>query len=288
MNYLILAALTLVTGVVFTGLGGVIGATVKRDLNKIFTLVFAFIGGLMVAVVCVDLVREPVALIESGTMPPATPVVAFVAITVGYLAVYFLNHFIDKRLKSKATITEDSVPSTVDSTDTISFSNLNPTKKRKTPSLFVSGLFMMAAIALHNMFEGMVIGASYAPENLSKTLFTGTAFLVAMVMGLHNVTEGISLSAPLIKGGENKTKTILLTALSGLPTVFGALIGYALGCVSNMMLIISRGLAVGAIMHVVFGELMSEAVLFWRRKLPNLLLFGGIIVGITIVTFIIT
>lgn len=48
----------------------------------------------------------------------------------------------------------------------------------------------------------------------------------------------------------------MLTALSGLPTVLGALIGYALGGINEIMLVLSLGFASGAMLYVVFGELL--------------------------------
>lgn len=285
MNYLILAALTLVTGVVFTAVGGIIGALTRGDLNRIFSLIMAFVGGLMLAVISVDLMNKPVELMDSGAVPPATPVAAFAAIIVGFLAVHALNHFIEKGFKNRAKKYEENTSSTVSSADPTAFSNLIEAQKSKRSKLLVPTLLMMGAIAVHNMFEGMIIGASYAPTDLLKS-FISSGFLVAVVMGLHNITEGFTLSTPLIRGGENRTKTVLLTALSGLPTVFGALIGYALGSIGNMMLIITRCFAVGAIMNVVFCELMSEAVLIWHRRLPNLLFFGGIIVGLAMIVYL--
>lgn len=285
MNYLILTALTLVTGVVFTAVGGIIGATIKSDLNRIFSLIMAFVGGLLFAVISVDLTKGPVELIDSGAVPSVTAVLAFTAVVAGYLITFFLNGFIEKRLKSKAVRAEAKSASTGNSADPIALSDLTAATQSKKSGLIISWLIMMGAIAVHNMLEGMLIGAAYASADLTKS-FISSGFLVAMVMGLHNVTEGFSLSAPLLKKGENKTKTILLTALSGLPTVFGALIGYALGSISNIMYIVAHCLAVGAIMHVVFAELMSEAAAIWSRKLPNLLLFGGIIVGLAIMVYL--
>lgn len=51
------------------------------------------------------------------------------------------------------------------------------------------------------MPEGMVIGASYAGmENVSKNLFSGSGFIMAIVIGLHNIPEGMAVSTPLISG----------------------------------------------------------------------------------------
>ncbi|MDE7337172.1 MAG: ZIP family metal transporter, partial [Clostridia bacterium] len=159
------------------------------------------------------------------------------------------------------------------------------THKQNHTNLFVAGLVMMTAIALHNLPEGMVIGASYALEdNLLSNLFSGSGFIMAIVIGLHNIPEGMAVSVPLISGGMSKVKATLLTALSGLPTVVGALLGFALGGINNFTLILSLGFASGAMLYVVFGELLPESILMWKSKLPALSLFIGVLVGFLLVT----
>ena len=145
---------------------------------------------------------------------------------------------------------------------------------------------MMTAIALHNLPEGMVIGASYAiTPDVVANLFSGSGFIIAIVIGLHNIPEGMAVSVPLISGGMSKLKAIALTALSGLPTVFGALLGFALGGVNEIMLVLSLGFASGAMLYVVFGELMPEAILMWKSKMPALSMFVGVLAGFLLVMF---
>ena len=95
----------------------------------------------------------------------------------------------------------------------------------------------------------------------------------------------LAFSVPIISGGLGKTKAALLTALSGLPTVFGALLGYALGGINDLMLVLSLGFASGAMLYVVFGELLPESILMWKSKLPALSLFIGVLVGFLLVMF---
>ena len=60
MEYLAIIVITLISGVVGTGLGGLIGAILKRDSNKIVSLLLSFAAGIMLAVVCFDLMSEPI------------------------------------------------------------------------------------------------------------------------------------------------------------------------------------------------------------------------------------
>lgn len=287
MDYLIIALITFISGVVGTGLGGVIGAVLKRDSNKIVSLLLSFAAGIMLAVVCFDLMSEPIRMMneEGSDLPKLTPLIVIAAVAVGYGVVYLLNLLIDKRTDREVGHIDENHPATADDLDELIHSNHYETHKNEKSNLFIAGMVMMFAIALHNLPEGMVIGASYATEDVMSALFTGSGFIMAIVIGLHNVPEGMAVSVPLISGGMGKIKAVLLTALSGLPTVFGALLGFALGGINDIMLVLSLGFASGAMLYVVFGELLPESILMWRSKLPAFALFVGVVVGFLLVMF---
>ncbi|MDE6411148.1 MAG: ZIP family metal transporter [Clostridia bacterium] len=286
MDYLVITVITFISGVIGTGLGGVIGAVLRRDSNKIVSLLLSFAAGIMLAVVCFDLMNEPIEMMKEGTLPSLTPLIVVAAVIAGYGVVYLLNFFIDKKTNHEVKHIDENHPSTADDLDELIHSNHFESHKKAKSNLFVAGLVMMCAIALHNLPEGMVIGASYAiSPNVAASLFSGSGFIMAIVIGLHNIPEGMAVSVPLISGGMSKTKSVLLTALSGLPTVFGALIGFALGGINDIMLVLSLGFASGAMLYVVFGELLPESILMWRSKLPAFALFVGVIAGFLLVMF---
>ena len=286
MSYLVITIITLISGVAGTGLGGVIGAVLRRDSNKIVSLLLSFAAGIMLAVVCFDLMSEPIEMMKEGSLPSLTPLIVVAAVVVGYGVVYALNYFIDMKTNHEVMHIDENHPATADDLDELIHSNHYESHKNSKSNLFIAGLVMMFAIALHNLPEGMVIGASYAiSDDVVKSLFSGSGFIMAIVIGLHNVPEGMAVSVPLISGGMGKAKAVLLTALSGLPTVFGALIGFALGGINDIMLVLSLGFASGAMLYVVFGELLPESILMWRSKLPAFTLFLGVIAGFLLVMF---
>lgn len=286
MDYLAIIVITLISGVVGTGLGGVIGAVLRRDSNKIVSLLLSFAAGIMLAVVCFDLMSEPIEIMNQGRLPKTTPLIVVASVVAGYALVCALNLIIDKRTNHEVAHIDSDHPATADNLDELIHSDHYNTHEKSNSKLFVAGLVMMTAIALHNLPEGMVIGASYASEeNLMSTLFSSTGFIMAIVIGLHNIPEGMAVSVPLIAGGMKKPKAVFLTALSGFPTVIGALLGYAIGGINDIMLVLSLGFASGAMLYVVFGELLPEAILMWKSKLPSLSLFIGLLVGFLIVLF---
>lgn len=284
MDYWMIVGITFVAGVVGTGLGGLIGAALRRNSNKIVSLLLSFAAGIMLAVVCFDLMSQPIEMMREGTLSAATPWIVVVSVVVGYVIIYLLNYAIDKRTNREVKHIDKNHPATADDLDELIHSNHFEVHKNAHSHLFIAGLVMMFAIALHNLPEGMVIGASYAMSaDVAAHLFSGSGFVMAVVIGLHNVPEGMAVSVPLISGGMKKAKAVFFTALSGLPTVFGALIGYALGGINDMMLVVSLGFASGAMLYVVFGELLPESILMWRSKMPALALFIGLIAGFLLV-----
>ena len=274
--------ITSIAGVVGTGLGGVIGAIFKRDSSKIVSLLLSFAGGVMLAVVCFDLIPSSINVeLNNATY---SWLIAIAGIILGYAVVYVLNYFIDKHTNKEVEhVKRDEHPKTADALDELIHSDhLKEHQKRGNQyQLFVAGIVMACAIALHNIPEGMVIGASYAGQ--SESIISGSGFILAIIIGLHNIPEGMAVSVPLISGGMKKWLSVLITAATGIPTVIGALIGYYIGTMSPIGLALSLSFASGAMLYVVLGELLPEAFLMFKSKLPALFVLIGMLLGFVLV-----
>ena len=275
--------ITAIAGVGGTGLGGLIGAVLRRDSSEIVSLLLAFAGGVMMAVVCFDLI--PAAFFPDGATEEMPLWLVLVGVLFGYGVVYVLNYFIDRMTNHEVAHIDETHPQTADDLDElIHADHYNEHKKasiKNNYELFIAGIVMACAIALHNMPEGMVIGASYAGDG--GAVVGGTGFLIAIVIGLHNIPEGMAVSVPLITGGMGKWKAIGVTALSGAPTILGAMLGYSLGLLSPMWLSASLSFAGGAMLYVVFGELLPESYLMLRSKAPAVFTLLGTMVGLILV-----
>ena len=267
---------TAIAGVVGTGLGGLIGALLQKDSNRIVSLLLSFAGGVMISVVCFDLVVEAIET-EVGI-----GMVIF-AIALGVAVIYLLNWIIDKRTNPQVPHIDENHPKTADDLDELIHSDhleqhyLNNDSKL---SLFIAGVVMASAIALHNVPEGMTIGASYASND---AVMGAAAITLAVLIGLHNIPEGMAVSVPLIAGGMSKWKAVLITASSGIPTIIGALLGFALGEIGPLGLALSLGFASGAMLYVVFGEILPQAILMYHSKRPAFSAIGGMLVGLLII-----
>ncbi len=265
---------TALAGVVGTGIGGLVGALLQKDSNRMVSLLLSFAGGVMLSVVCFDLVVEA---IETEVGLP----VVIGAVALGVAVTYLLNWLIDRKTNPEVPHIDENHPKTADDLDELIHSDhLEHHKKDNKLSLFVAGIVMACAIALHNVPEGMTIGASYAAGDGS---LGNAALLLAVLIGLHNIQEGMAVSVPLISGGMGKVKAVLITAATGIPTILGALLGYLLGEIGVLGLAMSLGFASGAMLYVVFGEILPQSILMYHSKLPAFSAIVGILVGMLVI-----
>jgi len=267
---------TAIAGIGGTGLGGLVGALLQKDSNRTVSLLLSFAGGVMLSVVCFDLVVEA---LETG----AGLMTVIFSIALGVTIIYLLNYLIDRNTNHEVPHVDANHPKTHDDLDELIHSDhyrMHKANHDNKFTLLIAGIVMACAIALHNVPEGMTIGASYASNN---GVMGSSALILAVLIGLHNIPEGMAVSVPLISGGMKKGKAVLLTALSGLPTVVGALLGFVIGELGPVGLALSLGFASGAMLYVVFGEILPQAILMYHSKLPAFSAIIGMLVGLFII-----
>lgn len=281
--FLTVTLMTLIAGVGGTGLGGILGALVRTESNRIVSLLLSATNGVMISIVCFELMVESLEAAQSVFSDGAVFVVC-IAVLVGMAVVFLLNWLIDKRTEGEVPHTASSLhPKTHDNIDELShIDHYNQHLKEHAPKreLWVAGVVIACAIALHNIPEGMSIGASY---NIDTEGGVSMALILAVLIGLHNIPEGMAVSVPLVAGGMKRIKAALLTAASGAPVVLGAWLGYWIGDIGAIGLAASLGFASGAMLYVVFGEIIPQAVLMYRSKVPAFFVIIGMLIGMIII-----
>ena len=88
-----------------------------------------------------------------------------------------------------------------------------------TPTGLALATFIALGIGLHNLGEGLAIGAAFA----SGAAGLGTFLVLGFT--LHNITEGIGIAAPILKERPSLLSFVGLTLLAGGPAVFGLWLG---------------------------------------------------------------
>ena len=279
----ILVGITAIAGIGGTGLGGAVSCMFRKDSDKTVSLLLSFAAGVMTAVVCFDLLTEALHAEERA----ANVWLVILGVIVGFALIALLNAWIDKQTDHEVAHIDENHPRTADSLEELTHANhLQEHIEERQPrsGIFLAGLVMAAAIALHNVPEGMVIGASFS-KTTDQLLLNRGGLIMALVIGLHNVPEGMAVAVPLISGGMSKWRSEGVTALSGAPTILGAVLGFLIGTISPTALILSLSFASGAMLYVVFGELLPESILMWKSKLPAMVVVLGMLTGLIIIYF---
>lgn len=277
--------LSLVAGIVGTGLGGIIGVLLKNKGNKVMGRVLSFAGGVMVGVVTFEMLPEAVEYSKiKNSFEQSGILIAVSALVVGMLIIFGLNKMLDviENMRGTHKSIEELHHETkvIEANDALmeanACGNTAAVQAVDKKSLLKAGLIMLLAIAFHNLPEGMAIGASGASNSQ-------TGILVAIIIAVHNIPEGMAISAPLASGGVKGWKTILLTALAGAATVVGALIGLAVGGISRLASGICMGLAGGAMLYVTFCEILPQSILMEEGRVPAVSMLVGIVCSMVFV-----
>lgn len=276
-EYLTIFLITALTGVGGLALGGGFAAAIHSPSERSVSLLLRFTAGVMISVVCFDLIADATA--ESTILP------VVVWILVGYFCTYLLNCWIDKQAHhSHSHGGHDHHEHEEHEEHTEHEEHLEDPRQEMCAcghhTLHTAGLVLAAAVALHNMPVGMAIGATFAGASQAAS---GAGILAALIIGLHNLPEGMSIAAPLLSSGSRPAAAIGVAAISGLPTILGAMLGYSLGTMNPTLLCISLSFAAGAMLYVIFGELLPESEHLWQHKLSGLATMLGLLLGLILI-----
>lgn len=119
-------------------------------------------------------------------------------------------------------------------------------------ALLKTGFLVAIGITIHNMPEGIAVSAGYAhqPEY---------GIFIAMAIALHNIPEGIATALPLCKGGVCRWDAFRIAFLSGLTEPVGALLAILFLSLFTNMVPASLAFAGGVMTFITLDELIPAA-----------------------------
>jgi ZIP family zinc transporter len=125
--------------------------------------------------------------------------------------------------------------------------NLGTTVNIKRIWLFV------AAIALHNVPEGLAVGVGFGNGDVASGMS------LAMGIGIQNIPEGLVVALALIAAGYSAGFSTAVAAATGLLEPLGGLLGAGIISLSTTLLPWGLGFAAGAMLFVVSHEIIPES-----------------------------
>lgn len=224
-----------------TTLGGILGITVKKNSNKFLSFILSFASGLMMSIICFDLIPEALGISNIGNI--------LFGIIIGIISMIFCDIVVQKKFNKK---------------------EVNQNNKKE---LLRTGIIVSIGLAIHNFPEGLAIGSGF-----EASLKLGLGLAIAIC--LHDIPEGISMAIPMKNGGMKKSKVIYYVILSGITTGIGAFFGAIIGSISESIIAICLSFAAGAMLYIVSGELIPESNKLYQGKMSAVGNMIGFIIGI--------
>lgn len=229
----------LVAGVAGTGGGGLITYLLKKPGDRLLSSILGFSAGIMLVVVFLEL------------LPEAFEIGSYLHGVIGLLLGIVILYLLDAYFPHKHHYSDEC----------------------RAGRFKKMGVLLGIGIALHNIPEGLAIGAGYVSDDM---LGLGLAVMIA----IQNVPEGIAMATALCIGGLRNASIVMATALAGVPMGIGALVGALVGSISAPFLTLSLGFAAGAMLYIICDELIPDAHNLSRGHSATMGIVVGVVIGI--------
>jgi ZIP family zinc transporter len=155
MEILKTTLLGLFFGTFGTTLGGILGIVIKNNSNKFLSFILSFASGLMMSIICFDLIPEALGI--------SNIINVIAGIIIGIIMMILCDLIVEKR-----------------------FNNTSRFIGEKN-QLLKTGIIVSIGLAIHNFPEGLAIGSGF-----EASIKLGLSLAIAIC--LHDIPEGRSQS----------------------------------------------------------------------------------------------
>ena len=184
-NILKAAIIGLFFGTFGTTIGGIIGIRIKKHSNKFLSFILALASGLMMSVICFDLI--PTALETTDI----TKVIS--GIIIGIVIMIFCDIFLEKKVK-----------------------------KLSSNSLVKTGIIVAIGLTIHNIPEGLAIGSGFES---SMKLGLSLAVVICLHDLPEGIAIAIPMKKGGMKKNKILKYVILSGVTTAIGTIIGVIIG---------------------------------------------------------------
>ena len=207
-----------------TVIGSVIGFVFKKISHKFSDIVLSFAAGVMLAAAVLGLVLPS---IEYGGKFGL--IITVLGIFAGALCLNLVDKIVPHLHKLMGADIEEHRNSSLSKV-----------------------LLFVAAIAIHNLPEGIAAGVGFGSGDNARAL------VIAGGIALQNIPEGMVIIGPMLAAGVSPRKTFVCGMITGLVEVFGTLIGYFAVRIATIVLPFALAFAGGTMLYVISDEMIPE------------------------------
>lgn len=239
--------LSLVAGM-GTGLGGLL-AIIRKPGRRLFGFLMGITAGVMITLSFLELVNKAWKLQGFWTATIGFSLGAFFMLAIDY----FVPHI---RFGERETQECDEPVGQGESTffhpGRHGHRHAHQPNQITDRKLYKTGILLAIGITIHNLPEGIAVGAGY----MHQPQF---GYFIALAIMLHNIPEGIATALPLCASGVRKWDSLRVAFLSGLAEPVGALVAALFLDLFHALTPGALAFAGGVMMFITLDELIPAA-----------------------------
>ena len=171
-----------------TTIGGIFGIVIKRNSNKCLSFILSFASGLMMAVICFDLIPEALGISSIYGV--------IFGVLIGIISMIFCDVIVQKKFNTKR------------------YSSKN--------DLLKTGIIVSIGLAIHNFPEGLAIGSGF---EASLRLGLGLAIAICLHDIPEGISMAVPMKNGGMKKSKVIFYVILSGITTGIGAFFGAIVG---------------------------------------------------------------